>query len=324
MADKTSIEWTATVNPDGSVTPGSTWNPTVGCSVITSGCTNCYAMKMAGRLEAMGSPIYKGHTIKTRSGFVWNGKVGASNWGQVIKPLSWKQPRRIFVNSMSDLFHEDMPVGVIDQVFAVMALCPQHTFQILTKRHVIMRDYLLDRGTPARVNAAMNEIAPPAWCKRELDDYGGLPLPNVWLGVSVEDQNVANYRVPALLETPAAIRFLSCEPLLGPVDLTRIGSGGVEFNSLDDGSDDGVRPEPTIDWLIVGGESGPGRRPMDLAWMRSLRDQCVAANVSFFVKQIDKVQPIPDDLRVRQFPTVAATTQSGVKHCHIETPNAGG
>lgn len=269
MAQDSKIEWT-----------DATWNPTVGCSVISAGCTNCYAMKMAGRLEMMGSPIYAGHTIKTKAGFVWNGRVEASNWGQVLRPLSWKRPRRIFVNSMSDLFHENLPVHVIDQVFAVMAMCPQHTFQILTKRHTTMRDYCqpYDRRRADSLGEKVLDLGYDQ--PLELLRW---PLPNVCLGVSVEDQNAADYRIPALLETPAAVRFLSCEPLLGPVDLG----------------------DAKLDWVIVGGESGPGRRPIDLAWMRSLRDQCAAGGIPFFGKQIDKVQPIPPDLMIRQFPRLA-------------------
>src|SRR6185312_16956712 len=143
---KTAIEWSENV-----------WNPVIGCSVTSPGCQRCYAMRMAGRLEAMGSPIYRGRTIKTKAGFVWNGKVSASNWGQMTAPLRWKKPRRIFVNSMSDLFHEDMQVDVIDQVFAVMAMCPQHTFQLLTKRADGMRDYMLDQSSE-RASSRGNKV----------------------------------------------------------------------------------------------------------------------------------------------------------------------
>lgn len=306
MADNTGIEWT-----------DATWNPTVGCSVISPGCTNCYAMKMAGRLEAMGQPIYRGHTIKTKAGFVWNGKVAASNRGQMIKPLTWKKPRRIFVNSMSDLFHEDMPGEVIDEVFAVMALCPQHTFQVLTKRADRMREYFTKpltgpwAGRASRINSRtgiaepivdaewrvhelmvrMLKDCPPEGLNRaiewqEANGYGGggfmcdWPLPNVWLGVSVEDR-ARLPRLDDLRATPAAVRFVSAEPLLedlGEIDLTG------------------------IDQVITGGESGPKRRPIEADWMRSIRDQCAAAGVAFFGKQWDKVRPLPPDLMVRQMP----------------------
>jgi protein gp37 len=278
VADGTGIEWT-----------DATWNPTVGCSVVSPGCTNCYAMKMAGRLEAMGSPVYRGHTLKTKAGFVWNGKVSSSNWGQIIKPLSWKKPRRVFVNSMSDLFHDGLPDTVIDQVFAIMALCPQHTFQVLTKRPERMREYCSDPATPGRVDLIRQIIL----AGRRGDQWNTpptllWPLDNCWLGTSVEDQVCADERVPNLLATPAAVHFLSCEPLLGPVDLTGY------LADLECG--------PRVDWVIAGGESGPHRRQMDLAWARSLLRQCREFRVPFFGKQNDKVTPLPDDLMVREMP----------------------
>ncbi len=149
MARDSKIEWCM-----------DTWNPTVGCSIVSPGCTNCYAMRMAARLEAMGQPIYAGMTQPSKAGPVWTGKVELSNWGQVIRPLSWKRPRRIFVNSMSDLFHESLSDEAIDKVFAVMALCPQHTFQVLTKRAERMRAYSSDPQTPFRVARAIEEAAP--------------------------------------------------------------------------------------------------------------------------------------------------------------------
>ncbi len=322
MADKTGIEWT-----------DATWNPTVGCSIISPGCTNCYAMKLAGRLEAMGSPIYRGHATKTKAGFVWNGKVSESNWGQVILPLSWKKPRRVFVNSMSDLFHDDMPEETIDRVFAVMALCPQHTFQVLTKRAKRMRDYvhgLSGRHTPdgnmslsprvVLAAVAMRERMVGDDGKRVLEStLGAWPLPNVWLGVSVEDQARADERIPLLLETPAAYRFLSCEPLLGPVDLVKARAiAPRDLPMLVAGSplcDDpychrggphyprefncrwGLQPKglPGIDWVICGGESGTDARPMHPDWARSLRDQCQAAGVPFFFKQWGNCLPFEWD-----------------------------
>lgn len=266
MAENSKIEWTS-----------ATWNPTVGCSVTSPGCTNCYAMRMAGRLEAMGNPIYRGHTIKTKAGHVWNGKVAASNYGQMIKPLSWKKPRLIFVNSMSDVFHEDMPDEVIDQVFAVMSRCPQHTFQLLTKRSARMRAYF------AALSFDGHYVSRPGWQasdKRDgsnllLLEPGGWPLPNVWLGVSVEDQERANERIPDLLGTPAAIRFLSAEPLLGPIDIAYAckphwASGGVAL----------------IHQVIVGGESGPRSRLCWTPHIRSIVEQCQRSNVAVFVKQL--------------------------------------
>lgn len=243
------------------------WNPTVGCSVTSPGCTNCYAMRMAGRLEAMGSPIYRGHTIKTKTGYVWNGNVGASNHGQMIKPLSWKKPRRIFVNSMSDLFHEDMPDDVIDQVFAVMALCQQHTFQVLTKRSARMREYLSAREIQNR----WMRVAPPKTANPDV--RWKTPLPNVWLGVSVEDQDRANERIPDLIETPARIKFLSCEPLLGPLSFKDVPG----FNR--------VNLSLWNWWVITGGESGPNARPSNPQWFRDIGAQCEVAGVPWFHKQ---------------------------------------
>jgi protein gp37 len=299
MGDQTGIEWT-----------DATWNPVVGCSVISPGCTNCYAMKMAGRLEAMGSTIYKGHTVKTKAGFVWNGKVSESNWGQMIRPLLLKKPRRIFVNSMSDLFHNDMPEETIDRVFTVMALSPQHTFQVLTKRADRMLAYLTRKAGGEKQDVRnhiawnttgeiLNAVAPQwkaegvdgPWRSRGIKACTIWPLPNVWLGVSVEDQTRADERIPLLLETPAAKRFLSCEPLLGPVDLTKVREqiGAESFITFDALAHPDIlnrgRCRQGIDWIIVGGESGKDARPMHPDWARSLRDQCEAAGVPFFFKQ---------------------------------------
>jgi protein gp37 len=277
---RTDISWT-----------DSTWNPVVGCSIVSPGCTNCYAMKLAGRLERMGSPIYKGHTMPSKAGVVWNGHVDQSNWGQVIKPLSWKRPRRIFVNSMSDLFHENLPDRIRDIVFAVMANCPQHTFQVLTKRADVMRRYMSDQN---RLDAIYTQWPSVSGSAREVDAW---PLPNVHIGVSVEDQRRANERIPSLLATPAASRFLSCEPLLGSLDLNWLGL-------------------PGLDWIICGGESGTGARLMMRHWAENLQRQCGAAGVPFFMKQIGSCHEgwgkitgkghdpaeWPPELRVQEFP----------------------
>ena len=236
MADRTGIEWT-----------DATWNPIVGCSVVSPGCTNCYAMKMAARIEAMQPGThYAGTTQASKAGAVWTGKLKFAPDSVLTQPLRWRRPRKIFVNSMGDLFHEDVPDEWIDRVFAIMALCPQHTFQVLTKRSARMRAYFSDPKQSARVVIAMGEIIIAsqgaehgpyqgeaarlaAFRMRALDiigPSGNLPLvlPNVWLGVSAEDQRRADERVPDLLATPAAIRFVSAEPLLGPLDLTRVGT----------------------------------------------------------------------------------------------------
>ena len=297
MAD-TKIEWAERV-----------WNPIIGCSVISPGCTNCYAMRMAARLEPMGNARYAGLTRHTKAGAVWTGEVRLFKEALTL-PLRWKRPRRIFVNSMSDLFHEDVPDEWIDRVFAVMALAPQHTFQVLTKRAERMRAYLTKPGRWAHVDEAMDHFSLDVW--NTLDGPERLPLPNVHLGVSVEDQARADERIPHLLATPAAVRWISAEPLLGPVDLRFLQPGDppVEIDALA-GTHGVYRPHggenASLDWVVVGGESGPGARPMHPDWARSLRDQCAAAGVPFFMKQMSgprksAMLPIPEDLAVREYP----------------------
>lgn len=222
MAD-TTIEWT-----------DSTWNPVAGCAIATAGCTNCYAMRMAARLEAMGVEKYVGLTRKSGGRAKWTGKIALDHRALDV-PATWKKPRRVFVNSMSDLFHPDVPANFVAEVWRVMAATPRHTYQILTKR-------------PER----MVEVVPD------------LPmLPNVWLGTSVEDDRVL-WRLHKLREVPAAVRFVSFEPLIGSV-------AGAEL--LD------------IHWAIVGGESGPQARPMDPAWVDEIHDACRRAGTAFFFKQ---------------------------------------
>ena len=296
MAENSKIEWT-----------DATWNPIVGCSVTSPGCTNCYAMTMAARLERMGSERYTGLTKPSKAGPVWTGVLRQAPEATLLQPLRWRQPRRIFVNSMSDLFHEDVPDEWIDQVFAVMALAPQHTFQVLTKRAARMRAYLsaarahpvglaaLDLTRACHARDADSAIGSGIMLQGDIAHLKVWPLPNVWLGVSVEDQPRANERIPHLLATPAAKRFLSCEPLLGLVELRRLGNdsalGQFKLNALDGltyvagGAYRDIPPIPSLDWIIVGGESGSGPRPMHPDWARSLRDQCQAANVPFFFKQ---------------------------------------
>lgn len=225
MAQQSAIEWTDL-----------TWNPVVGCSIASAGCTNCYAMRMAARLEAMGTPKYKGLTKRTKRGAVWTDLVRCDE-GSLEIPLTWKKPRRVFVNSMSDLFHPDVPADFVARIWDVMRRTPQHHYQILTKR-------------PDRMAELLAEIAPA-------------PLPNVWLGTSVEGPLVVT-RIGQLREVPAAIRFISFEPLLAAVP------------SLD---------LSDIHWAIVGGESGPRARPMDEAWVEEILDACLAQGVAFFFKQ---------------------------------------
>ncbi|MGY3136739.1 protein gp37 [Bradyrhizobium sp. USDA 4501] len=232
---ETSIEWTE-----------ATWNPIVGCSIATAGCTNCYAMRMAARIEAMGTaPHYSGTTKRVRKAAIWTGKLALAPESVLLAPLRRRRPTTWFVNSMGDLFHEDCPDEWINRVFAIMAQAPNHTFQVLTKRAWRMHDYMRVRGGPI--------------------------LPNVWLGVSTERQKEADERIPLLLQTPSTVRFISAEPLLGPINLRRY----VAKSSR----------RPALDWVIVGGESGPRARPMAPAWVESLRLQCGSGNVKFFFKQ---------------------------------------
>jgi protein gp37 len=275
---KTSIEWTE-----------QTWNPVVGCSIVSPGCTNCYAMKMAARIEAMGNqPRYAGTTKNVNGNAVWTGKLAMVPDSAFLAPLRRKKPTTYFVNSMGDLFHEDCPDEWIDRVFAVMALAPQHTFQVLTKRAERMRQWF-DGDRADRVGLAMLAIV-----DRIPHGHRRLPWPlsNVWLGVSTERQQEADERIPLLLQTPAAVRFISAEPLLGPIDLTMIHGRHwaltQHMNALSGTANpslEGVAPKANLDWVIVGGESGAGARPMHPDWARGLRDQCAAASVPFFFKQ---------------------------------------
>ena len=227
---RTGIEWTE-----------ATWNPVIGCDRVSEGCDHCYAATMAARLKAMGNPRYQ------RDG---DAKTSGPGFGLTIhrdkldEPFSWRRPRVVFVNSMSDLFHREVPSDFIADAFAVMEATPQHTYQVLTKR-------------PARMASLLR-----SWMAE-----GYEPPANVWLGTSIENQRWAGIRMPKLLKTPAAVRFLSCEPLLGPIDLSLWADAG------------------NLDWLIAGGESGPNARPMEPEWVVSLRDQCAEAGVAFFFKQ---------------------------------------
>jgi protein gp37 len=282
MGDKTGIEWTE-----------ATWNPLTGCEAVSPGCDHCYAARQAsGRLSH--TPAYEG----LASGGKFNGTIRLLP-DRLSQPLRWKRPRRIFVNSMSDLFHKDVPDHFIAQVFAVMARAPQHTFQLLTKRHARMRSLLND---PAWVWAMRVEAIAlgfnPDGVELNLEDVAW-PLPNLWGGVSVEDQHWAAIRIPALIETPFAVRWLSCEPLLAPVSIDRYlwltgpstagpfrdyagrkrGGGGIGGQM--------IRSVPARDlhWVVAGGESGPAARPMHPDWARSLREQCREAQVPFLFKQ---------------------------------------
>lgn len=251
MGSTTKIEWA-----------DATWGPVTGCTKVSAGCDNCYAETFAERWR--GTP---GHYFE-------NGFDVQLRRDKLYLPMRWKKPRRIFVNSMSDLFHDAVPDDYIAQVFTVMALARQHTFQVLTKRHARMRS-LLNKPEFIWPNV-WGPIAP------DLPDlpYRTWPLPNVWLGVSAENQQWADIRIPALLDTPAAVRFVSAEPLLGPIDLH---IDPIEASSPFWGSQ--------LDWVITGGESGPGARPAHPDWFRAIRDQCQAAGVAFLFKQWGEWQP---------------------------------
>lgn len=316
----TSIEWTQR-----------SWNPIVGCTIVSPGCTNCYAMRMAARIDKMTlRSHYAGLTQSSKGGPVWTGKLAWAQDDIWHAPLRRQVPTTYFVNSMGDLFHEDCPDELIDRVFAIMALAGGrlragqierlHTFQILTKRAERMRAYMAHVEREARwMNAVADLFETHPWTMDGCYPIMGqrepwLPLPNVWLGVSAEDQARADERIPLLLQTPAAVRFVSLEPLLGPITLwgdngegmvrgpgVKI-SGGVTPGTPDNPPEGYDDSQPWLDWVIVGGESGPNARLMQQWWARSLLDQCAAADVPFFMKQMTKKAPIPDDLMVRQFP----------------------
>lgn len=221
MGDRSAIEWTE-----------ATWNPTTGCDRVSRGCDNCYAMTLAKRLKAMGQPRYQRDGDPRTSGPGFGLTVHPDGLGL---PLTWKRPRVVFVNSMSDLFHAQVPVAFVRQVFAIMEATPQHTYQVLTKRARRLRRLAPSLSWPA----------------------------NLWMGVSVEDSDAVD-RIDDLRAVPAVVRFLSCEPLLGPLP-------GLALDG--------------IDWVIAGGESGLNARPMDVTWVEELRDQCTSAGVPFFFKQ---------------------------------------
>lgn len=270
MTARSKIEWT-----------DRTWNPVTGCTKVSPGCDHCYADSIARRFA--GTPAFpNGFDLTLRP-------------ERLADPLRWTKPSRVFVNSMSDLFHSAVPDDFVADVFAVMS-AGFHVYQVLTKRHGRMRTLLTSDAFRADVERRRNQ--PGRWTIP-----GGMewPLPNVWLGVSVEDQQRADLRIPALIDTPAAVRFLSCEPLLGHIDLARhlyptACPGGCSCRRPDDAdahecgctgpcTTSAWRPSAALDWVIVGGESGAGARPMHPAWALHLRDQCTDADVAFFFKQ---------------------------------------
>ena len=267
---KTSIEWVK--SEDGSA--GDTWNPLAGCKEVSPGCTNCYAAVMAHRLAAMGQRKYAGTTKKLPNGkVVWTNKINLHRPSLRI-PLERKKPTMYFVNSMADLFHEDVPEEFIDEVFCVMGIAHWHTFQVLTKRADRLADYMSKR---LKIEDWYDHWYSFSGESMAFQDF---PLPSVWLGVSVEDQQCADERIPHLLRTPAAVRFLSCEPLLGPIEFSDVTKRSDAVGQL------GKKAMSGIDWCIVGGESGHGARPFIMDWGMSIIRQCKAAGIPAFMKQV--------------------------------------
>lgn len=296
MSDDTGIEWT-----------DATWNPIRGCSRVSEGCRHCYAERVAARFSGPGQP-YEGLVRIGAAGKPtgWNGTVRMVP-EHLADPLRWRRPRRVFVNSMSDLFHESLPDSAIDRVFAVMMVSSLHatrgghTFQSLTKRAKRMREYLTDPGTQERVARAAGTMMEDGdgWFDAIAFRKEGLAHPLIWLGVSVENQGAADERIPELLRTPAAVRWISAEPLLGPVDLlpwfdptgacdcppgeSYCVGGCAKRASWRHTEPDGE--DPNLDWVVMGAESGPGARATDPEWFLELAEQCEDARVPLFFKQ---------------------------------------
>ena len=289
MSEKSGIEWT-----------DATWNCITGCSKVSQGCKFCYAEREWPRLSAPRDKpnIYTGRAFTDVR----------CHPEKLDIPLRWTKPRRIFVNSMSDVFHESVPDEFIDQVFDVMEGAKHHVFQVLTKRPVRMKEYVLTRLANKQAYAdkfddcpteAMRNSPAAKWARND----AARVREHIWLGVSVEDQATADERIPLLLQTPTAVRWVSAEPLLGPIDIAK----WTTPTSYRDGAWLG-HEDPTLDWLVIGGESGPKARPSHPDWFRSLRDQCQAARVPFFMKQITEsgrkllFETLPKDLQIREYP----------------------
>ena len=283
---------------------GITWNPIAGCSLKSTGCENCYAMKTAYKLSFNPKlrEVYEGTAKKTEGGrIVWTGKVKTLPHRLEI-PLKKTKPQMIFVCSMSDLFHEDVRFGFIDQVFAVMALCPRHTFQVLTKRTQRMAAYFENMLYRKRsILEAMRGISEEGFDDVAMGGGPSLPLPNVWIGTSVENEEAARHRIPLLVGIPAAVRWVSMEPLVGGVNLSSV-----------TGSD-------KLDWIVVGGESGKGARPVKYQWFLSILGFGAMHGIPTFFKQAGSVyarehglehskggdiRELPEALQVRQYPEI--------------------
>jgi protein gp37 len=286
VSDNSAINWT-----------DSTWNPVLGCTRVSPGCDSCYAISQARIRAANPNPkvaaAFEGLTDRADGRLDWTGRVNLLP-ERLQQPLRWRKPRRIFVNSLADLFHHGVPDEFIADVFAVMTLTPWHTYQLLTKQHGRMRSLLNseDFGNLymiryERLAEDFHVFGSQRW-RDWLDTWEpSWPLPNLHLGVSVEDQHWADIRIPALLRTPAAVRWVSAEPLLGAIDLRHHLAGYCLEHDFPAGfcvqrNHPGVRH---LNWVVCGGESGAKARPMHPAWARQLRDQCIAAGVPFWFKQ---------------------------------------
>lgn len=294
------IEWT-----------DETWNPIIGCSKISTGCENCYAEKMAERIASIAcskhlvfSPSWMSDTDRAYTDVVklwhdpksektywkgWNGKTAFFE-SALEKPLHWKKPRKIFVCSMGDLFHESVPLKWVARIMKTVKLSPQHIFMFLTKRHKRMAAFF------SRYYFPWNEDA----------------LPNLWLGVTAENQAMADWRIPTLLQIRAAKRFVSVEPMLGAINIADDCYSSYDRAALNSQMTGCERQDNKINWVICGCESGKNRRPMKLEWARSLRDQCKGADVPFFMKQMEingkvckDINQFPIDLRIREYPKKA-------------------
>ena len=297
---KSKIEWT---HRPGTI--GRTWSPVVGCSKVSPGCDHCYALRQSHRLQH--APSYQGITIHDTAGLDWTGDVVCLP-ERLSQPLAWQKPSTVFVCSMSDLFHDKVPRSFQCQMFDTMAACPWHTFQVLTKRPGQMAyfatwvwPYYKTYGRPPLDNDKPGRR--PLWWK--VEGTGDFFWPaNVWAGTSVEGQKYAP-RLDCLARVPAKVRFVSVEPMLGPVDLRKWlhdehcskRPGTKEFAIAGSCHCDCVgQQNKVLSWVIVGGESGPGARPMHPAWARGVRDQCQAASVPFFFKQWGEWIWAPDEL----------------------------
>lgn len=339
MSENSKIEWT-----------DSTWNFLVGCEKVSAGCKNCYAIQTSWirQHNPKMKDKFEGVVEKTPGGQLnWTGRVNVSESALLI-PLKKKKPTKYFVNSLSDLFHENVPFPIIDKAFAVMAIAMQHTFQILTKRPKRMLEYfsrpdLQDCITTAIADMAQNPSADYELTAAASQDLfeNGLPLHNVHIGVSCEDQKTADERIPFLLQVPAAVRFLSCEPLLDALDLseymilTDTNQSNTELAEkrgwgYDDWSGGFVGPgekdsiygaRSGIHWIIAGGESGPGARPVHPDWIRSLVSQCNFAEVPFFFKQWGEYAPHMDGPNVKKVSVVHRGT--GYEMCKVGKKAAG-